>query len=67
MPERSDKFGAALSDSLFRLKWLEHYKSYVTLKKGAFRNESDEFQYYKKAKQSQLKTLELTFSVAGEW
>jgi len=57
----------ALLSCLLSLKWLESYRSFISFKKGAIANESDDLHLWKNTRGSKLKKAELCFSMCGEW
>jgi len=67
MPERSERFEEISVASVFKLKYLERFKSYFALKKGAIKNEQKPEQAWKRIKEFKIKDLDISFSMSGEW
>ncbi len=68
MPERSPNFAKVSSRALGKLKWLEEFKTYISLKRGTIRSEVDKDKRPPRKRQSsKLKSFDVTISVPGEW
>ncbi len=67
MPERSIKFHQTAVLCLSKLKWLENYKACSFFKKGAIKNEHRPQQVWRRIKAIHLKSLDMRFSMSGEW